>query len=676
MIHPPRPFVGLPRLAALLLSIVCVVSARAQEVRASAAASAERVAPGDRFVIAVVLDHPPGLHSWPSADQDVLPENIAEFAIRTEVALVEPPAWLTPGPVQWPEPEPGKVPNPEGEGALTVPLYEGRAVALIPVRVGEGAPAGAAEFVVRAIYQSCNESVCFPPEEPEFRITVTIDPAAPAFDASSLTGDFAGFKGVWGATSVAGGGDQGSQESAQSDASNGDIDFNAFGVGFSLNPSSPAGFVQLMLVAALAGFLLNLMPCVLPMIPLKILGLTHHASSKRQALAYGIIMCVGVVAFWLAIGLAMSFISGFDAVSSLFRVWWFTLAIGAAIVAMGVGNLGLFTVNPPKWVYLINPRQDSAHGNFLFGVMTAVLATPCTAPFMATVIGWATQQSSIVILSTFLAVGLGMALPYLVLALNPKWVEKVPRSGPASELLKQVMAMLIIAAGLYFVGAGVIALVYEFPYIGPNLHLWAIALVAAAAGHHLTHTTFRLTKSAGKRAAFTILGIVIAAGGIGLAAKFTLIEKKIHDSRLASGEGAGHDAGLWRSYSDASFDAARAEGKVVVAEFTAAWCVSCKFLEASVLSTDPVVQRLSDERVVSFKVDLTSSRAEGWTRLRSLGVNGIPFLAVYAPGREEPVFTSNAYTVGQMTGAIDEALAVKEAQGLATGRPAPGTGAG
>ena len=428
---PIGPFIR--TLAALLVSLVVATPGFAQPVRAEVAVSAERVAPGDRFLIAVVLDHPPGLHSWPSEAQDVLPANIADFAIRTEAFLIEPPGWLALGPVQWPEPKPGKVVDPDGGDALTLPLYEGRAVMLLPVRLADDAPAGPAEIRVGAVYQSCDESTCFQPEEPVFTVSITIDPAAALFEAGALTGDFASFKGVWDAPGVRGasGSDRNSPNAAEIDA-DGAIDFNAFGLGFSLNPSSPAGFAQLMLVAALAGFLLNLMPCVLPMIPLKILGLTHHASSKGQALAYGLIMCVGVVAFWLAIGLAMSFISGFDAVSSLFRVWWFTLAIGGAIIAMGVGNLGLFAVNPPKWVYLINPRQDSAHGNFLFGIMTAVLATPCTAPFMATVIGWATQQSTGVILSTFLAVGLGMALPYLVLTLNPRWVEKVPRSGPAS----------------------------------------------------------------------------------------------------------------------------------------------------------------------------------------------------------------------------------------------------
>ena len=121
---------------------------------------------------------------------------------------------------------------------------------------------------------------------------------------------------------------------------------------------------------------------------------------------------------------------------------------------MAIGMGGLFSIRLPNTVYKVNPKQDSWFGSFLFGVMTAVLSTPCTAPFMGAAAAWAATQSPTLTLIVFGAIGFGMAIPYLILAAFPHLVEKMPKAGAASEVIKQVMGLLMLAAAAYFIGVG------------------------------------------------------------------------------------------------------------------------------------------------------------------------------------------------------------------------------
>ena len=172
------------------------------------------------------------------------------------------------------------------------------------------------------------------------------------------------------------------------------------------------------------------------MIPLKIIGLSQAAhGSRSKCFALGVVMSAGVVAFWMALGTAIATIKGFDTTSQLFQKPEFTIAVGVIIAIMAVGMAGFFTVNLPDWVHLVDAKHDSYAGSFLFGIMTAVLSTPCTAPLMGTAVFWATTQGPATILTVFAAVGTGMALPYLVLSANPKWIDSMPRTGPASDLI-------------------------------------------------------------------------------------------------------------------------------------------------------------------------------------------------------------------------------------------------
>ena len=189
-------------------------------------------------------------------------------------------------------------------------------------------------------------------------------------------------------------------------------------------------------------------------------------------------MAIGVVAFWAGIGIPAALFTAAADPSRIFGIWWLTLGIGLLIALMGVGIMGLFTIQLPAAAYAVNPKADTAWGSFLFGVMTGVLGLPCFGFVAGALLAGSATLPPATIMIIFTSMGVGMAAPYLVLAAKPSLVERIPRTGPASELVKQVMGLLLLAAAAYFIGSGLIALVIDYPYLAKQLHWWVVALCA------------------------------------------------------------------------------------------------------------------------------------------------------------------------------------------------------
>ena len=189
---------------------------------------------------------------------------------------------------------------------------------------------------------------------------------------------------------------------------------------------------------------------------------------------------------------AIALVTGFTAINQLFQYPAFTIILGTFIGIMAIGMGGLFSIRLPSVVYKVNPKQDSGFGSFLFGVMTAVLSTPCTAPFMGAAAAWATTQSAVLTLTVFGSIGFGMAVPYLVLATFPHLVEKMPRAGAASEVIKQVMGLLMLAAAVYFIGVGLSGIMQQEGAPLSRMYLWIVSGCIAAAGLWLAWRIWRI----------------------------------------------------------------------------------------------------------------------------------------------------------------------------------------
>jgi thiol:disulfide interchange protein DsbD len=399
-----------------------------------------------------------------------------------------------------------------------------------------------------------------------------------------------------------------------------------------------------------------LKPCVFPIIRFMILTISQDASSPGRRLFLWMLLSGGVVAFWSCIGITAAVVSGAAVPSRIFGIWWLPLGIGLLIAFMGIGIMGLFTIQLPAAVYAVNPKAETAWGSFLFGVMTAVLGLPCFGFVAGALLAGAATLPASTVMLVFASIGVGMAAPYLVLSAKPSLLRHLPRTGPASELVKQVMGLLLLAAGAYFIGSGLIALISEAPYLGRQLHWWVVSLLAVAAGFWLIVRTFQISSKAAPRAIFSVVGLAIGA----LAVLFSLdstakakLDWHTRQTTLESSTG-GYASGAWNEFSLIAFDNARASGAIVVLDFTAEWCLTCKALKATVLNREPVKGALAESSVVGFTVDLTSTSAPGWQMLRDLGRTGIPLLAIYTPGEESP-WLANAYTADQVMAALADA---------------------
>jgi thiol:disulfide interchange protein len=663
--NPPRRLAFHPAFAALLaamLALLAPAAALAQdEVVVSVKAQKPTVVPGDTIAIAVIFDHEDGWHIHPN--QPVVPPEMGDFTPIATTITPQAPDTVDLWPIQWPKAK--AFPVNFGDEPAMYEVYGGRAVAYLPIRIGESATPGSEITIsLRLVYQACDDINCLMPEDTTRRITlkvISLEDAA-ALPVLPVDPDFMGFDPAVFASDAPPEPAVAASPSGQSPSDPG-IDLGAFNLSIGVDPNSAMGLLVLLVIGFVGGFLLNLTPCVLPVIPLKVMGLSHAAGGNpKRALMLGAVMSAGVLAFWIGIGAAIAVLGVLGSTSELFGLWWFTLFLGLFIGIMGLGMMGMFTFQLPQAVYRVNPSHDTPAGSFLFGIMTAVLGLPCFAPFMGGATGVAIAVGPAAALATFGAIGAGMALPYMVLAARPQWVNMIPRTGPASELIKQVMGLLLLAAAAFFVGSGLVALVSERPYLGRTLHWWAVAAFATAAGVWLAFRTLQITSAPGRRAIFSGIGFFLALAGIGTAVLFTNMRRSAYEAELAT-RGPASDSGpldrqLWSRYTPEVFASARAAGHVVIIDFTAEWCINCKFLKATVLSRDPVKTALLSGGVVSLTADLTSRGDPGWDLLRELEERGIPLLVVYTPGSDRPTFKSNAYTVEQVVAAVDEAKAV------------------
>ncbi len=623
-----------------------------------------RLAPGSNSVIAITLEHEPGWHTWVNIGN--VPPGMAAFdgAINTEISIRIPadsPLRIHLKDIQWPIPHAAKADI--GEGPQDYAVFSDRAIIYLPITVNETAKPGSVAFEAHITFQSCNERECLAPVF-DHAIPISLEIVDTAALAASPPSPpepaiFASFDAtVFDRISVVNPSTQNTANvDAIPDASSVSSPQKFFGIPLP-RAEGALGVVLLILLSMAGGFVLNLTPCVLPIIPIKILTISQHANTPGRSLTLGLWMAAGVVAFWAAIGIpAAVFVSAADP-SRAFGIWWLTLGVGAIIALMGVGIMGLFTIQLPAAVYSVNPKADTAWGSFVFGIMTGVLGLPCFGFVAGALLVGAATMPALLIICIFTSIGVGMALPYLVLSANPALVNRIPRTGPASELVKQFMGLLLLAAAAYFVGSGLIILAMDEPYISKQLHFWAVAVFAVIAGLWLIMRTFTITKKATPRIAFSIIGLLLAAGSILFALDRTANARHEWEMRSSSQRSDDFTAGAWNDYTPERFAAARKAGHIVVLDFTATWCLTCQVLKATVLDPEPVKSAFEQKDVVVFTVDLSSLKAPGWGHLRSLGKTGIPLLAIYAPNNDKP-WLANAYTPDQVMAALTDSRSKK-----------------
>ena len=618
---------GVAACLALLASVPAAAAQPAEDaVTVDAVPAREVVRPGAQVPVAVVLEHAEGFHTWPH-EPELPPEYADVRAIPTDVRATDVTEGVGVGAVQWPEPETVTV-RYIGPPVELLSLTD-TAIAYLPVTVSPDRKPGKAELAVEVHYQACDERVCYPPRRVRRTVELDVappdtgrraDPARPA-----LFGDF-----EWAAYRDTAGGAGDDRDRARA------AELNAFGLDLSFRPDGPAGLGALLLLAAAGGLLLNLTPCVLPLVPIKVMGLRSAASGRAEVWKHAVLMAAGIVTLWLALGGGVALLSGLETISALFRTSWFGPAAAAVVALAALSTMGLFRVRLPGPLTRLDPSPASPAGALGFGAMTAILATPCTAPFMAGASAWAATQSPGTALAVFGAVGSGMASPYLILAVRPGWIGRLPDSGPWNRALEESMGLLLLAVAVFFVGSSSTG--GELPLLGVS-YWWGVGFFVAAALAWAAVRVWRLGSSGAVRwgtSAAALAGVVITGVVVG--------------GMTASGPID------WVRYTPDEFAEARAAGRVVVMDFTAEWCLNCKALEEGVLHREKIVELLDREGIVPMRVDLTDENPPGRARLRELNWVGLPLLAVFGPGTgfESPI-KYDSYTVPMVRRAVDEA---------------------
>lgn len=586
--------------------------------------------PGAMVPIAIQVKIKSGWHMWPVEPQarSLAGAAVFEGAIFTTLVLQKnsTPETLPNNTLlqlvgaQWPLPVGAQFNF--GEGTQTLAVYEGAFVVFAAIHIGANTQNGPLPLTLVLNFQSCTDTNCLAPAEIEIPITLLVDSAATVVAPSGVFLQFNPKQVISDATEI--------------EIQTG-VQFDFFGATFRVDPSG-AGFLLILLVAFLGGMLLNFTPCVLPIIPLKIMSLSQSAGNRGKCFSLGLVMSLGVVGFWLTLGALVGGASGFSAANQLFQYPAFTIGLGIFIAIMAVGMAGFFSVGLPAWVYAIEPNHDSFVGAFIFGIMTAVLSTPCTAPLMGAAAGWAASSGSTsTVLIVFGAIGTGMATPYFVLSAFPNLASRMPRTGPASELVKQVMGILLLTAAIFFIGAGVNGLLPT----PTHAHWWLIGATGSMAGAWLLWRTWRITKKTLFRLVFTSISLTVIALSMGAIMAF-----------------GGAEMVDWIPYSSAALANAKANKKIIVLDFTAEWCLNCKALESLVLNSDAVATEFAKSNVAAIKVDITNRKSEGWNLLHEYDRVSIPLLVV-EDAHGKIVLISDAYTPGQVVAALQSALAEK-----------------
>jgi thiol:disulfide interchange protein DsbD len=576
--------------------------------------STDRARPGDSLTLAVVLDIRDGYHLIADAAQVQEVRGFKPYPTR--VGLREAPEGIVAESARYPRAAPLKAEFVEG----SVMTFEGRAVVHLPVRLTSSAALGTAVLRLAVEYQACAPTWCEIPQQAAVEAPLVIVPAgeavsaaAPELFAESPPHRTAGHR-------------------------NDAVRFDLFGWSFTLDAASTAGLCLLLAAAALGGVLLNFTPCVLPLIPIKIFSMSQAAAHPGRLATLGAFTFFGITAFWLALGLLISAVSGFTAAHQLFHYPLFTIGVGAVIAVMALALFGGRSLPLPAFIYAFHPAQNTLVGAFGIGVLTALLSTPCTAPFMGAAAAWAVTQAPGITLLTFAAVGAGMGLPYLLLAAFPRLVRRMPRSGPASDLPKQVMAIFMLAAAAYFAGIGLSSLAAEPGAPSSQAYWWPVMALCAGAGVWAGWRASRLSAGTFAKGVWLVAAVLAVSASV------------LGGLRLT-------DRGpvAWADYTPERLEEAFRTQRAVLMLFTAEWCLNCKALEQSVWSDRDLAGLLARKPIAPLRVDLTAENPAGKAKLREMGSLTIPFLAVLAAdGRT--VFKGDFYSVEQVRQAVALAL--------------------
>ncbi|MFP4599072.1 MAG: thioredoxin family protein [Persicimonas sp.] len=382
-----------------------------------------------------------------------------------------------------------------------------------------------------------------------------------------------------------------------------------------------------LLMAFGGGMILNLMPCVFPVLALKVSSFTRLAhENKRSIVSHGMAYTGGIVASMLALaGVVVALrVAGTEVGWGFqFQQPHFLAALAIILVLFALNLFGVFEVTlSSESLHEAAEEADGVRRSFWEGILAVVLATPCSAPFLGTAVGFALASSSLTIVAVFVALGLGLAAPMVVLTLVPGWAKLLPRPGDWMVHLKSFLGFALLGSAIWIVWllgrqTGVDAMAAMLVFSGVlGLAAWLYGLVQF--------------KAWSPKKAAAVLAAVAAIGGTG--AFIFPLDASSPGSTAQVDTADGID---WQPWSEQAVQAALDEGQPVFVDFTADWCLTCKVNEKNAIDTDPVREAIARHDVATFKADWTNPDERIRKKLAEYGKAGVPFYLVYSPERPD-----------------------------------------
>jgi suppressor for copper-sensitivity B len=603
-----RPSITALLLGVTLMALLSTSSLDAQSRRmekASLVAVADRTsyAPGSELAIAAAVTVEPEWHvnsNTPTHD----------YLIATELELDVPTGW--------PQPEivyPAGVMKTFAFADEPISVYDGQFILVARLVVPPEAEPATHEIQVQLRYQACDDRSCLPPVRTSKSVTFEV----------GQDGELANQEYFQDVGTLIG---KGSAPPSSGTVSIGRLAF-------------------FLLLGVVGGLLLNAMPCVLPVLSLKLLGLVKsraqgrfHVVSGSLATAAGIL-----VSFWLlALAAVLARIAGATVGWGVqFQEPTFVTFLTIVILLFCLNLWGVFEVPLPARLanWAAATGGEGLPGHFTAGLFATLLATPCSAPFLGTAVGFALSQSTLVIVATFTAVGVGMALPYLILALAPGLVRVLPRPGPWMDRFRSFMGFLLAAAAVWLL------YVLSSQVSRERLAFIELALLLVA--------LFLWMRSKSPRrspwAVIGVIGLLFSVGGA-----LTLSATSRPPQNAIGEEDQGSKLIPWVAFDREEAEALADRGRLVFVDVTADWCFTCKVNERLVLETNDIAAAFQRYDVVPMKADWTNRDEAISDFLADHGKYGIPFYLLYRPG-SEPLLFSELLTKEAVLSALGNAAA-------------------
>ena len=410
-------------------------------------------------------------------------------------------------------------------------------------------------------------------------------------------------------------------------------------------PAAPVSLISTLFLALVGGLILNLMPCVFPVLGIKILGFVNQAGQdKKKVILHGLVFALGVLlSFWSLAAVLAVLRAGGDQLGWGFQLqsplFVYGLAAVMLIFAMNMSGVFEFGLSATGVGSDLQSKSGFA-GSFFTGVLATVVATPCSAPFLAPALGAALTLSTIESFAVFTAIAVGLAGPYLLLSIFPAAVKILPRPGAWMETFKQFMAFPLYATVAYL--AWVLA--GQTTENGSLMALFGLVLIALGVWFYGRYN--QPGTKPGKVRFGTVTGALVLALGV-----WTGWPENT-EAKTAAAQAAGAPEVVWEKWSPAAVEKLRAEGRMIYVDFTARWCATCQTNKKIVFASDEVLRQFAAKKIVTLRADWTNKDPAITAELAKYQRSAVPFNVLWQPGKPEPLLLPELLTPGIVLDAI------------------------